>query len=86
MEILEIQSSHSLITSMPGSRESGAHVYRVHCRQFASALKNWQKNDAPRGLHLAVMTLGMDRIWITKEEAELVAASIQSARSPLALG
>ncbi len=86
MEILEIQSTHSLITSMPDSRPMGAHVYKVKCRSFTLAHNAWQKNDAGRGQPLAVMTLGLDRIWMTREEVEQVAAAIQSSRSPLALG
>lgn len=86
MEILEIQSSHSLLTSMPDSRPVGAHVYQVNCRHFASTYRSWQKDSAARGHALGVRTLGFERIWITAEEIEQVAAAIQSARSPLALG
>jgi hypothetical protein len=86
MEILEIQSSHSLLTSRPDSRPVGAHVYQVNCRQFTSTYRRWQKESAARGQALAVMTLGFERIWMTGEEAEQVATAIRSSRSPLALG
>ncbi len=86
MEILEIQSSHSLLTSRPDTRPVGAHVYQVNCRQFASAYRKWQEEEAARGQALAVMTLGFERIWMTGEEALQVAAAIQSTRSPLVLG
>jgi len=86
MEILEIQSSHSLLTSRPDSRPVGAHVYQVNCRQFTSTYKSWLKDGATRGQALAVMTVGFERIWMTPEEAEQVAAAIRSTHSPLALG
>ncbi len=85
MEILEIKSSHSLLTSRPDSRPEGAHVYQVNCRQFTSTYKSWQKNGATLGQALAVMTLGFERIWITAQEAEQVAAAIRASSSPLAL-
>ncbi len=43
MEILEIRSSHSLITSMPDSRPEGAHVYQINCREFLSTYRSWKK-------------------------------------------
>ena len=86
MEILEIQSSHSLMTSMPDSRPVGAHVYQMNCRQFTSTYRSWKMNSVARGHALAVMTLGFERIWITGEEAEQLAAAIQSTCSPVALG
>ncbi len=86
MEIVEIQSSHSLITSRPDSRPVGAHVYRVNCRTFTSTYRNWQKDSAARARPLAVMTLGFERIWITGEEAEQLDAAIRSTRSPVVLG
>jgi hypothetical protein len=85
MEILEIWSSHSLTTSIPDRRLVGAHSYQVNCRQFISTYKSWQKNSAARGQALGVLTLGFDRIWITKAESAQVAAAIQSTRSPIAL-
>jgi hypothetical protein len=86
MDILEIQSSHSLLTSRPDSRPAGAHIYQVNCRQFTSSYKSWQKDGATRGQALAVLTVGFERIWVTGEEAEQVAAAIRSDHTPLALG
>ena len=86
MEILEIQSSHSLTTSIPEKRLVGGHSYQLNCHQFANARRSWQKAGAARGIALGVMTLGFERIWMTAEEVTQVADAIQSARSPLALG
>jgi hypothetical protein len=85
MELLELQSAHSLLTSRPDSRPAGAHVYQVHCGQFASTYKTWHKSNAALGQALAIMTVGFERIWITSEEAEQVAAAIRSNHSPLVL-
>ena len=86
MEILEIQSTHNLTTSMTDSRPVGAHSYQINCHQFNSTYRSWQKDKAAQGHALGVMTLGFERIWITTEEIEQVAAAIQSKRSPIALG
>jgi hypothetical protein len=86
MEILEIQSSHSLTTSMTGTRPMGAHSYQLNCRQFMSEQRSWEKKEASRGLPLGVMTLGFERLWITAEEVIQVANAIQSTRSPITLG
>lgn len=86
MENLEIQSTHSLITSRPDSRPVGPHSYQINCHQFDSAYRDWQKNKVTQGHALAVMTLGFERIWLTGEEAALVAEAIHAKRSPLALG
>lgn len=86
MEILEIQSSKSLLTSRPDSRPAGAHVYQVNCRQFTAAYKSWQENEAAHEHPLAVMTTAFDRIWVTRAEAEQVAGAIQGGHSPLVLG
>jgi len=86
MENLEIQSSHSLITSIPDSRSVGAHSYQISCHQFNSAYRDWQKDTTVQGHALGVRTLGFERIWITDAEAALVAAAIQSKQSPISLG
>ncbi len=86
MEILEIQSTHSLTTSMTDSRPVGAHSYQINCRQFNAEYRSRQKDSAARGHALGVMTLGFERIWITTEEIEQVAAAIQSTRSPVVIG
>ena len=86
MEILEIQSAHNLTTSMTDDRAVGAHSYQINCHQFNSAYRSWQKDNTAQGHALGVMTLGFERIWITTEEIEQVAAAIQSKRSPITLG
>lgn len=86
MENLEIQSTHSLITSMPDSRPLGVHSYQIRCHQFDSAYRDWQKNKLTQGHALAVMTVGFERIWFTGDEATQVAAAIQSKSSPITLG
>ncbi len=86
MENLEIRSAHSLITSMTSAREVGAHSYQINCHQFNSEYRSWQKNKVAQGHALGVMTMGFERIWITGEEIEQVAAAIQSKHSPIALG
>lgn len=86
METLEIRSAHSLATSILDRRPEGAHSYQIHCRQFLTIYKTWQKNGASRGQPLGVMTVGFDRIWITAEECAQVSAAIEAQRSPLALG
>ncbi len=86
MENLEIRSAHSLITSMTGAREVGAHSYQINCHQFSSEYRSWQKNKGAQRHALGVMTMGFERIWITGEEIEQVAAAIQSKHSPIALG
>ncbi len=86
MEIVEIHSTHSLITSIPTSRPTGTHIYKVHCGQFTSAYKAWQKDNAARERPLAIMTVGFERIWLTTQEIEQVVTAIRSATSPIALG
>lgn len=85
MENLEIQSTHSLITSMPDSRPVGAHSYQIKCHQFDSAYRDWQKHKPSQGHALAVMTVGFERIWFTSDEATQVAAAIQSKQSPIVI-
>jgi hypothetical protein len=86
MEILEIRSSHSLTSSIPDSRPTGAHSYQVNTRHFISMHQNWQKNGIARGLALSVLTRGFERIWITAEEVHQVLSAIQARRSPIKLG
>lgn len=86
MEILEIRSSHSLTSSIPGSRPAGAHSYQVNTRHFISMQQDWQKNGLARGVALSVLTRSFERIWITAEEVRQVLAAIQSKRSPVAIG
>lgn len=86
MEILRIQSSHGLTTSILEQRPAGEHTYQLNCRQFQSAYRDWRRTKAAEGQALGVMTLDFERIWISQDEVEQVAAAIQSTRSPLTLG
>jgi hypothetical protein len=86
MEILEIRSSHSLTSSIPDSRPTGAHSYQVNTHHFISMQQSWQKNGLARGLALSVLTRSFERIWITAEEVRQVLSAIQSKRSPIAIG
>jgi hypothetical protein len=86
MEILEIRSSHSLTSSIPGSRPTGAHSYQVNTRHFISMQQSWQKNGIARGVALSVLTRSFERIWITAEEVRKIGNAIQSQRSPVTIG
>jgi hypothetical protein len=85
MEILDIKSGHGLTTSIVAQRPASPHTYRVNCRQFESAHRDWQRTSAAEGRALGVMTLNYERIWITSEEVAQVADAIRSTRSPLTL-
>lgn len=85
MEILEIQSTHNLMNSMLDKRPAGAHSYKISCHQFMSVYRSWLKDGAAREQSFGVMTLGFERIWISKDEGTQVAAAIQEMRSPLAI-
>ncbi len=85
MEILEITSSHDLSAKSADARRTGAHSYQVNCRQFNSLLHSWEKDKAQRSGPLALMTLGLERIWITAGESQKVQEAIQAMRSPVAL-
>jgi hypothetical protein len=85
MELVEIRSSHDLTANVPENRGLGVHSYLVHCRQFVSVQREWERNRAVQGQALGLMTLALERIWITEKETKQVAAAIQSARSPVVL-
>lgn len=85
MEILEIRSTHDLTTSGLAVRQPGNHSYRVNCRQYLTVQRDWQRNGAPHDVNLCVMTLSLERIWISAAEAKQVEAAILDQRSPLAL-
>ncbi len=85
MEILEIHSSHNLMNSILDQRPVGTHTYQISCRQFTSVYRSWLKNDSAREHSFGVMTLGFERIWISKDEGIQVAAAIQEMHSPLAI-
>jgi len=86
MQVLEIQSSYGLTTSMTEKRPEGAHSYNIDCHQFMAEQRTWAKHGATRGLALGVITLDFDRIWMTAKEVNQVADAIQSTRSPITLG
>lgn len=85
MEIIEIRSSHSLVTRLTDQRPVGAHSYQVNCRHFTDEYKNWRKNSAAQWHVLRVMTLGFEQIWMTEPESQQVVEAIQAARSPIAV-
>jgi hypothetical protein len=85
MELIEIRSSRDLTAKVPEARRPDPHSYKISCRQFYSVRREWQRNSSARGQPLAVMTLGLDRIWITEEEVKKVVGAIEEARSPVSL-
>ena len=85
MEILKIESAYGLTTTITTQRPVGAHTYKINTRQFQTVHRDWQRHNAAQGLALGVMTLDYERIWMTTEEVEQVAAAIQSVHSPLTL-
>ncbi len=85
MEILEIKSSHDLTATSADARRTGAHSYQVNCRQVISLQQSWAKDKVQRKGPLALMTLRLERIWITAGESKRVAEAIQAMRSPVAL-
>lgn len=85
MEILEILSSHNLMNSILEKRPVETHKYKISCRQFMNVYRTWLKDNGEREHAFGVMTLGFERIWISKDEGVQVAAAIQEMRSPLAI-
>lgn len=85
MEILKIQSAHGLTTSILAQRPEGPFSYNLNCRQFQTVHREWQRNRSAQERPLGVMTLDFQRIWITRDEIEQIAAAIQSTHSPLTL-
>ncbi len=85
MEILEIKSSHDLTATSADARRTGAHSYQVNCRQFSMLHHSWEKDKMQHAGPLALMTLRMERIWITAAESNRVAEAIETMRSPVAL-
>lgn len=86
MEIIQIDSAHSLVTSMVGSRPVEAHSYTVNCHQYESMYHKWQKSNKTAPQACGIMTLDYVRIWITEQEGKLIADAIKAAHSPVALG
>ena len=85
MEIIEIKSAHSLLTSITAARPLGAHAYKINCRQYLSVYQTWQKQQRNESPALGVMTLGFERIWITDEECWQISTAIKAASSPVVL-
>ena len=85
METLEIQSSHDLTTRSLAARRAGSHSYRINCRQFLTLERDWRRTRQEQEAPLGLMTLGFDRIWISKAEAEQVEGAILARSSPLTL-
>ncbi len=76
MEIIRIQGSHSLVTSIVKSRAVGANSYTVNCRQYVSTYQTWQISKrtperAPEQTY-DVMTLDYVRIWVTEQEGNQI--------------
>ncbi len=85
MEILTIQSKHSLTAAITTRRPEGDHSYIINARQFGPAYKIWKQISAPHGVPLALMTLGFERIWLTEPEIVQVAAAIRATQPALSL-
>ena len=86
MEILEIRSSHNLMSSIPDQRLAGEHTYKISCHQYLSVYKSWLKDSAARARPFPVMTLGFERLWITEAEGKQIEEAVQAMRSPVAIG
>lgn len=78
MEILEIQSSSSVTTSMGATRLVVAHLYNLDCSRFLTEQRRWKKTRVARVLPLGVMIPDL-RIWVMAETGNQVA----NASSPL---
>jgi hypothetical protein len=85
MELIEIRSSSDLTAKVPEARRPDAHSYKISCRQFTAVRREWQRNSSARGQPLGLMTMNLDRIWITEEEVKKVVGAIEEARSPVSL-
>lgn len=85
MEILVIQSTSSLTTSITTTRLVGAHSYYLNTRQFLTEQRGWQRREQARGLPMGLMTLDFERIYITADEVSQVAGAIKSTQTPLVL-
>ena len=81
MEVVEIQSVHSLLSSNTLARPLGVHSYAVNCRQYLVTYRTWQQQRTPKLEIFPVMTLEFRRIWITATEGKKIANAIQ-ARQP----
>lgn len=80
MEIVEISSLHSLLSSNTHARLLGAHSYTINCRQYLVAYQSWQQSRSLKLDTFAVMTLDFHRIWVTATEAQRIADAIQAGQ------
>ncbi len=85
MEIVEIKSSHDLTAMSADARRSGAHSYQVNCRQFVTLHRSWERDKAQQAGPLGLMTLSLERIWITAAESKQIEAAIQSTQPTVLL-
>ena len=85
MEIIEVKSSHSLITSIVDNRPVETNSYKVNCRQYTSVFQPWQKGNHSPTQACGIMTLDYVRIWITKQEGDKIAEAIHASRTPVVL-
>lgn len=85
MEIIEVKSSHSLLTSIVDNRPLEDTSYKVNCRQYTSIFQPWQKSHRMPTQACGIMTLDYVRIWITEQEGAKIAEAIHASRTPVVL-
>ena len=85
MEILVIQSTANLTTSIIAARAAGEFAYSLNTRQFQTAQRGWAKSEQARGLPLSLMTLDFERIYVTADEVMQIAGAIKATQTPLLL-
>lgn len=85
MEIIEVKSGHSLVTSMIDNRPVEENSYKVNCRQYVSIFQSWQKSHRTPTQACGVMTLDYVRIWITEQEGAKITEAIRALHTPVVL-
>ncbi len=85
METVEIHSSHDLTARKPDERKPGNHTYQLNSRQFLVLQRDWLRKKEDQNSNLMIMTLNLDRIWITPSEAKEVESAIAAKRSSVEL-
>ncbi len=85
METVEIRSTHDLTARQPAERKPGNHSYQLNSRQFLAMQRDWQRKKEEQDSNLMLMTLNLDRIWLTPSEAKEVESAILAKRSSLEL-
>ena len=85
METVEIRSAHDLTARQPADRKPGNHAYQLNSRQFLNMQRDWQKKKDEQAENLMIMTLNLDRIWITAAEAKEVESAILAKRASVEL-